>query len=433
METLLSLDTVSVGYDQRALPILEEIALQVRAGEFVGVIGPNGSGKSTLIRALSRVLAPLAGAVVLDGRDLYSQVSARQSAQSIGVVPQTASAILEFTVREIVEMGRAPHLALRPFAALSPADTHIVDNALHAANVAEMADRLAPTLSGGEWQRVLLARALAQQPDVLLLDEPTAHLDLRHQRQTLTLVRALAHDKNKAVLAVLHDLNLASEFCDRLFLIHAGRIAAWGTPWEVLTAANLAAVYDVPLWVRRHPLTGRPLLLSVPDGLPDITADNGRAVHVLCGLGLGAGLLLALRQDGWSVTCDVLADGDPDADAARRLDIPFPLLPPFTLPAPFLTEQGARMAQSACAIVVAPIPFGPLNMAALDNALRAQRAGIPVFCLGTSDFAARDHTQGTAASVWNSLRQGGAAFLPDTPALLHALNMPLKASHGNRE
>lgn len=423
MDTLLALQNAALGYDRRQPAILEDMALPLRAGEFVGVVGPNGAGKSTLVRALSRVLAPLTGNVLLSGRDLYAQVSARQSAQAIGVVPQTASAALEFSVREIVEMGRAPHGAARPFAGLSPDDTRIVGDALRAAGVDGMAHRLAPTLSGGEWQRVLLARALAQQPDVLLLDEPTAHLDLHHQRQALTLARALAHENGKAVLAVLHDLNLASEFCDKLYLIHAGRIVAEGTPAQVLTTAHLSAVYDAPVWVRTHPITGRPLLLAVPDSLTGFPFHSEHMVHVLCGTGSGAGLLLGLKEAGWGVTCDVLADDDPDAEAAQWLDISFPRLPPFTAISPSALAHGAALARSARAVVVAPAPFGPLNVSLLDNARAAQRAGTPVFCLSAESFSARDHTQGTAAPVWNSLLRGGAVLSPNVNVLLQSLKM----------
>lgn len=423
METSLSLQNATVGYDRRRPPILADVALRVHAGEFVGVVGPNGSGKSTLVRALSRVLAPSSGAVLLDGRDLYAQVNARQSAQAIGVVPQTASAILEFSVREIVEMGRAPHLAARPFAALTLQDTRIVDDALRAAGIEAMADRLAPTLSGGEWQRVLLARALAQQPNVLLLDEPTAHLDLHHQRQVLALARALAHTQRKAVLVVLHDLNLAAEFCDALYLIKEGHVAAQGTPADVLTAANLLDVYRARVWVRPHPLTGRPLLLPLPELVPASPAKPARTVHVLCGLGTGAGLLLALQEAGWGVTCDALTDGDPDAEAAHWLDIPFPRGLPFAPLTPALLAQGAVLARSAAAVIVAPVPWGPLNAALLDNALAAQRAGVPVFCLDAESFSARDQTQGTLAPVWNSLLAGGAVSAPDVPALLSLLSL----------
>lgn len=422
MEPLLSLQNAAVGYTQRAPPVLEDMALHVRAGEFVGVAGPNGSGKSTLVRTLSRVLAPLSGAVLLDGRDLYRSVSARHAAQAIGVVPQAASASLEFSVREIVEMGRAPHLAARPFAALSPADTAIVDSSLQAAGVDSMAHRLAPTLSGGEWQRVLLARALAQQPDVLLLDEPTAHLDLHHQRLVLGLARTLAHAQGKAVLAILHDLNLAAEFCDRLVLVHAGRIAAEGTPAQVLTPATLAAVYDAPVWVRPHPLTGRPHLLALPDDLPLAVSGPAPTVHVVCGLGTGAGLLPALRRAGWGVTCGVLGGADPDAEAARLLGIPFPLVAPFMPPSPEELAEDARLALAADAVVIAPVPVGPLNQPSLDNAQAARRAGVPVFRLD-SDLAGLNNPPLPAdASVSAIPAPNGFPSVPDLPALLRALD-----------
>jgi iron complex transport system ATP-binding protein len=158
-------------------------------------------------------------------------------------------------------MGRSPHLPVRPFSGESVADERIVDEALMAAGVTDLTERLTTTLSGGEWQRVLLARALAQQPDVLLLDEPTAHLDIRHQWDVLALARDLAHRMGKAVLAVLHDLNLAAVYCDRLVLLSQGRIVADGSPAEVITHANILAVYGTLAHVMAHPESGRPYIL----------------------------------------------------------------------------------------------------------------------------------------------------------------------------
>ncbi len=264
MAARLSAEDVDVGYAPHQPPVLAGLTMGIHGGEFVGVVGPNGSGKSTLVRALSRALRPLRGVVRLDTRDLYTQVSARDSARAVGVVPQAATLTLGFTVREVVRMGRAPHLPRRPFAAETAQDERIIEEALHAAGILELAERTATALSGGEWQRVLFARTLAQQPDVLLLDEPTAHLDIQHALQALELARALAHREGKAVLAVLHDLNLAAAFCDRLLLLSAGRIAAHGTPDEVLTTQNITHVYGAHVWVGRHPTLDRPLVLPIP-------------------------------------------------------------------------------------------------------------------------------------------------------------------------
>lgn len=259
---------IDVRYDAHSELILAGLTLEVRAGEFAGVVGPNGSGKSTLVRTLSRALRPANGMVLLADQDLYTQTSARQSAQQIGVVPQSAAVTFGFTVRDIVRMGRAPHLPRRPFAGETVEDERIVEESLRDAGVEALADRIVTTLSGGEWQRVLLARTLAQRADVILLDEPTAHLDIRHQWETLALARSLAHRAGKAVLAVLHDLNLAAAYCDRLVLLSAGQVVADGPPEAVLTSANIRHVYETEVSIQTHPISGRPYILP-PHPLSD--------------------------------------------------------------------------------------------------------------------------------------------------------------------
>lgn len=266
MTTRLRAQQIDVGYASDAPPILRDFTVGARAGEFLGVVGPNGSGKSTLIRALSRALRPASGTVLLADNDLYGATSARQSAQSIGVVPQNTQVVFEFSVREIVGMGRAPHLSRRPFAGETPRDAALVAQAMTAAGVSAFADRLVSTMSGGEQQRVALARALAQEPSVLLLDEPTAHLDLHFQIEILALVRRLTQERALAAVAVLHDLNLAAAFCDRLVLLQAGRIVAQGSPEDVLTSAHLSAVYSAAVWVGPHPVTGKPIVLPLAEG-----------------------------------------------------------------------------------------------------------------------------------------------------------------------
>lgn len=425
MTTRLAAQNIEIAYDPAQPPILSGLTLDVRTGEFVGVVGPNGSGKSTLIRALSRALRPAGGLVLLDGQDLFRQTSARDSARAIGVVPQSAAISLGFTVREIVRMGRAPHLPRRPFAAESAVDEEIVTGALVTAGVEELAERVATTLSGGEWQRVLLARALAQQPDILLLDEPTAHLDIRHQWDALHQARLLAHQDGKAVLAVLHDLNLAAGYCDRLIMLAQGRIVAQGTPAAVLTPEHIQQVYGARVWVRCHPTTGRPIVLSLPDapGAEVVPAADGPTVHIICGGGTGAALLLALHRQGCRVSAGVLNAGDTDAEAAEMLDIPFVHEAPFSaLSAPALAEAG-RLADAADAIVVSDVPWGRANFAALASVLEACAAGRMVVCLEPPEapFSDRDFTGGEAIKLWDRLRAAGAHFVPDIDSTLALL------------
>ena len=423
MPTRLAAANIEIRYAPGAPPVLSQFTLGVEPGLFLGIVGPNGSGKSTLVRALSRALRPGSGTVLLDEGDLYGRVSARDAARAIGVVPQETSVSLDFSVREVVRMGRAPHLPRRPFASESAEDERIVDEAMRAARVQDLADRAVPTLSGGERQRVLFARALAQQPDVILLDEPTAHLDLRHQADTLALARDLAHEQGKAVLAVLHDVNLASAYCDALVLLRAGRIVAQGTPSEVVTASNMQEVYGARVWVRRHPASGRPLVLTLPE-LPDV-AESLRPlrVHVICGGGTGTALLLALHGLGYSVSAAGLNEGDTDAEAARMLGVPFACESSFSALSPAVLGESARLAQDADVVLLSPVPFGRANLANLEAALALRRSGKPVVCLQdpTEAFAARDFTGGAAGSLWRELLEAEAETAATPEVVLRLL------------
>lgn len=251
--------SLCAGYD--GVEVLKGVSVELMTGEMLGVIGPNGSGKTTLLRTLSRSLRPTSGEVLLDGHDAYA-ASAREFARRVAVVPQETLIPFEFSVQEVVTMGRSPWLGR--FSVEGQHDADIVGQALDLTGTAALRDRPVDRLSGGERQRVMLARALAQQPEVLLLDEPTSHLDLAFQFEVMDLVRELCRDHGLAVLAVLHDLNLACHYCDRLLLVNDGQSQASGMPAEVMTADTLRQVYGVEVVVAEHPLTGRPYVMAAP-------------------------------------------------------------------------------------------------------------------------------------------------------------------------
>jgi iron complex transport system ATP-binding protein len=254
----LRLEDAWFAYD--AVPAVAGLSTTIEPRAFVGVVGPNGSGKSTLVRLLSGYLRPQRGRVWLGERELQ-RLGDRERARRIAVVPQDPPAALDFTVLEVVLMGRAPHLAL--LGVENWQDLEVARAAMDRTRTGHLAARLLGTLSGGERQRVLLARALAQQTPILLLDEPTSHLDVNYQIEILRLLRELRAEQGTTVLAVLHDLNLASLYCDRLLLLSAGRLAAEGSPIEVLTAPRLAAVYGAPIWCEVHAVTGKPAILPL--------------------------------------------------------------------------------------------------------------------------------------------------------------------------
>jgi iron complex transport system ATP-binding protein len=239
-----------VSYAVNGTEIVHQVSLSVQPGELVGIIGPNGAGKTTLLKLLGGLLLPTSGTTYLHDQSLY-RMPPRKVARAIAVVPQDTRMDFAFNVWQVVMMGRHSHLGR--FDIEGPHDFALVEDAMAQVAVEHLAERPITTLSGGERQRVFLAKALAQQSQHLLLDEPIAALDLRHQLNVLALLQKLCH-KGKAVVVILHDLNLAARYCDRLILIHQGRMVTFGSPGEVLTETTLRDIYQIDAVVRHDPL-----------------------------------------------------------------------------------------------------------------------------------------------------------------------------------
>ncbi|MBN9176737.1 MAG: heme ABC transporter ATP-binding protein [Microbacterium sp.] len=248
-----------IGHGEGAATILDDITLTVPYGRVLALVGPNGAGKSTLLGILTGDAAATWGEVTLDSRPL-SQWSSRELSRTRAVLMQSNQVAFSFTARDVVEMGRAPWIGAAKGTANADADERVIAQALDRADVAHLADRAFPSLSGGEKARVSLARVLAQDTRVVLLDEPTAALDLRHQEDVLRIARALAAE-GRAVVVVLHDLSLAAAYADEVAIIEAGRLVATGEPAAVLTEERITAVYRTPVRVLADPDTGRPVVL----------------------------------------------------------------------------------------------------------------------------------------------------------------------------
>ncbi|MFD0821670.1 ABC transporter ATP-binding protein [Micromonospora zhanjiangensis] len=247
---------MTLGYDRRV--IAENLTVAVPDRSFTVVIGPNGCGKSTLLRALSRLLRPTAGAVLLDGADIHRR-QARQVARTLGLLPQSSVAPDGITVGELVARGRYPHQGL--LRQWSRDDERVVTQSLAATGVADLADRLVDELSGGQRQRVWIAMALAQQTPLLLLDEPTTYLDIAHQIEILDLCARLHEEQGRTLVAVLHDLNHAARYASHLIAMRDGRVVAAGEPARVVTADLVAEVFGLPCRVIADPETGTPLVV----------------------------------------------------------------------------------------------------------------------------------------------------------------------------
>ena len=379
-----------------AVEALSEVSIGVDQGEFLGIIGPNGAGKTTLLRAISGVLDPNAGSVAVAGQDVTG-LSAAESSRLVAVVPQETNLAFDFSVREVVEMGRTPYTSR--VSLYGDDDADIVDRALERTQVQQFADRSIGEVSGGERQRVLLARALAQDTPVLLLDEPTASLDIDHQIRTLELVRSLV-ESGKTVLAPIHDLNLAAHYCDRLLLLSDGARTAAGPPEQVLTEDHLEAAFGTDAVVTNNPVTGSVYVMALPEGARD---RDGPHVHVIGGGGSAARLLYLLAASGYQVTTGALNEGDADVETARMLGIDRLTIEPYAPIDEATAERVETQVAEAAVTVVADLAIGHGN---LPNLRAAQQAGQLVL-VEDRPIEERNYAGPRGEALYERLRSGG--------------------------
>ena len=262
MSAILSLENIYAGYPGND-KVIKGISFAVEKGSFIGIIGPNGCGKSTLVRLIGRVIEPSAGTIRLLDRDVTA-FGSKEFSRMVGIVSQEP-ADFPFTVNEMVLMGRIPYLKRLEFE--KEWDFSVVDDALRLTDSFHLKDKFLNELSSGERQRVMTAMALAQEPQVLILDEPTSHLDIGHGMQILDLLKKLNREKGITIIVVLHDLNLTGEYCDRIILIDNGRIFKDGGAFDVLTYENIEAVYKTVVVVKENPVTKKPYLFPIPGDL----------------------------------------------------------------------------------------------------------------------------------------------------------------------
>jgi iron complex transport system ATP-binding protein len=426
---LLEARQITFGYKQQ--PLLYSVSLSVDAREMVGLLGPNGSGKTTLLRLLSGALEPQQGSILLEGKDLHTW-GRRNVAQRIAVVPQELHIPFAFTVEQMIELGRTPFITSF-FGTLKQHDRHIVTDAMAASGTTAFAARVFNELSGGERQRVMIAMALAQQPSVLLLDEPTSHLDIKYQIETLELVQQLNRERGVTVIAAMHDLNLAARYFPRLLLFQRG-IVADASPAEVLEPRLLSRVYGINVQVGI--LRGSEHLSVLPPGT--LNEEEGKEqkhtprVHVIAGGGSGELMMRALADAAIPFVAGALNIGDSDHALALRLADEVITEQPYAPIAPTTLQQVRDSLKRVALLIICPVPIGPGNLCLLEEATQAAHHGLPVILLspaqqGSDDvastgsaidtddgllersgMAARDYTGGRGLKLAGELLQAGA-------------------------
>jgi iron complex transport system ATP-binding protein len=429
--TAAALRYESVSFAYGAAAVLRDVSLRVDQGEMVALLGPNGAGKSTLLKLASGVLRPQRGRVLLGLEDAH-RLPRAQAARQVAVVPQDFSVQFAYTVRQLVELGRTAYLGA--WGALGAGDRGAVATALRATHLAGLADRVFNELSGGERQRVLVAIALAQTSGTVLLDEPTAHLDIRHQVDVLELLRRQNQQEGLTVVAAIHDLNLAARYFPRLILFDHG-IVADGPPTAVLDSALLSSVYRTPVQVGI--LRGEEHLSIMPPGHDDARPQgNGSVpqragVHVLAGGGSGELAMRALADAGIPFTAGALNVGDSDHALASRLGLECIEEPPYAPISKDGVEATRAGMAAAGAVLICPAPMGPGNVALFEAALEVARTGQRIIVLehelSTAGSAladdvvqrarTRDFTGGRATAVYSEVLSAGAQVV-GTPAAL---------------
>lgn len=403
---------MSFGYGAQSL--LYDVSLRIHAGEMVGLLGPNGSGKTTLLRLLSGVLHPQQGKILLEEREL-ARWRRSAIAQRLAVVPQELHMPYAFTVEQMVDLGRTPFVQTF-FGSRNRDDETIVRDSMESAGVSALAGRVFNELSGGERQRVMIAMALAQQPSVLLLDEPTSHLDIKHQIETLELVQRLNRERGVSIIAAIHDLNLAARYFPRLVLFQRG-IVADAAPTEVLEPGLLSRVYGVNVQVGI--LRGSEHISVLPPGSdPAASATSATSrprVHVIAGGGSGELLMRALADEHVPFVAGALNVGDSDHTLALRLAESVITEQPYAPISPAVLEQVRTSLARVDLLIVCPAPIGPGNLPLLQEALTAAQRGLSVLLLSATaaqsvcaTATSNDYTGGQGEQLWQQLIQFGA-------------------------
>jgi len=404
----LQINNIACRYE--SANVLEDIDLSATAGDFIGVIGPNASGKTTLLKSISKILKPHTGVVLLNEKDVYT-LKSTEIAKNLAVVPQESVISFAFTALEIVLMGRTPHL--NRFEVEGTKDLAIAKKAMQLTNSWYLHERPINTLSGGEKQRVIIARALAQEPKVLLLDEPTGHLDINHQIEILDLIKRLNKEEEMIVIAVFHDLNIASQYCQRLILLNKGRIFAAGRASDVLTQENIEKVYGIKVTVKQDDVSGR--LLIHPQRKSMIKEAKAK-VHIIAGSGSAVSLMNQLVEDGYNVSLGVINIGDSDYITAKALELDVVEENPFSHITEESYEKNLELIRQADYVILTNIPIGFANIKNLKAAEQAEN----LIIIEKEPIEERDYTEGEATRLYHQLR-ANATLAGDSHAALQIL------------
>lgn len=409
--TVLEANRIVYSYTRK--PVVNDVSLEVKKGEFMSILGPNGSGKSTLLKTLSHIYIPDSGEIVLMGKplDTYKR---KEIAQRIAMVPQDTSLDFEFTVEEVVLMGRHPFLGR--FGKEDVLDMDLAYEAMERTNTLHIKDSLITEISGGERQRVFIAKALAQNTSIMLLDEPTSHLDINHQIEILELLKRLNSEKELAIVLVIHDINLAARYSDRILLMKDGEIVDQGSPETVITPESIENTYGMKVVVETNRYTGHVTVTPI-EVKRRLLGSERKRIHIIGGGGTSLELMNTLNQEGHYLSLGVINVGDSDWQHAKALRLQVIEEKPFSGISEKSTKKAFKKIMDSDIVVISPTPIGSGNLINLQLAMDALDKGIKVIRI-LRPVGEYDFTGGEAERLMKEMRLKGLVEVSETEEVI---------------
>jgi len=405
---ILSIKNLSFSYNQNK--VLDNISFDVKEGSFISILGPNGAGKSTLVNLVSKVLGEYEGSIEIKGKDITT-LNSKDIAKLIAVVPQYTNPGFSFTVAEIVMMGRHPYISR--FKRERKEDFEVINKVMEKTEISKFANRKFVELSGGEKQRVIVAQALAQDSPILLLDEPTSHLDINFQIEFMNLFLRLNIKEKKTIIGIFHDINLAIQNSEKIMLLKEGRIFSFGYAEKIINRESLKNVFHSDVFVGRNPVTNKLYVSPIFDpglsfGTYRKTENKSLKIHIIGGGGAASPVLSLLYRRGYKISCGVLNTLDTDIDTSQMLDIPYVSEAPFSPISLSSQNKNLEFIKSSDIVILPEVEFGHGNFSNLVSVKEAIRLGKKVIIVDKKSIGKRDYTGGKAAKLYQKIIEEGA-------------------------
>lgn len=418
---IILVKNLSFSYDKKE--VLHDLSFNIAGGDFIAILGPNGSGKSTLVNLISKVLKDYQGKIEIKGTDI-KKLSSYDVAKMVAVVPQYTSPCFNFTVFEMIMMGRFPYTSR--FGTEKTEDFNMVRAVMERTETSSFADRKYSELSGGEKQRVIIAQALAQNSPILLLDEPTSHLDINFQIEFMNLFLSLNKQENRTVVGIFHDINLAIQNSRKIMLLKEGRIYNFGSVEETISRENISRVFGSDVFVGKNPVTKK--LYVSPVFNPAASMETkGREVkkqlrvHVIGGGGAASQVINLLYSAGYKVSCGVVNTLDTDHSTAQMLKIPYVSEAPFSPISKESQNKNLEFIRSSEIVILPGVEFGHGNFSNLLSVKEALKSSKKVIIIDEKNISKRDYTGGKAEKLYRSLLRGSAVVIKSYDKILRHL------------